>query len=97
MKFTSANTTDYRNTLILAIKLFMEENNLTEVSLADTVFNTKADWKSLIIKDGELLVLHQPSQFIDHEWTHDFEFVTLYDIINLQTIVTDKIYSLFSF
>ena len=95
--FTNAKTINYSNALINAIKIFMEDNNLTEVSLKDTIFHKKGGWKSLIIVDDELLILHEASYFTKKDFTHNFEFVSLIDIINLQEVVMDKIYSMFSF
>lgn len=95
MKFSNANTQNYKKALLTSIKELMLENNIMEVSLKDTIFEKNGEWKSIIIENDELKVLRHPSQFINKEWTHDFEFVTPRDIANLQPVVLNKVYSMF--
>ncbi len=94
-KYTSAETTNYKNALINAIKIFMEDNHLTEVSLKGTDFYTKGEWKSLVIEDGELKILRRANESLNKEWTETFMYISLYDIVNVQKEVMKKIYSLY--
>lgn len=95
MIFSNAKTDNYKKALLTSIKELMLENNIMEVSLKDTIFEKNDEWKSIIIENDELKVLHHPSQFINKEWTHDFKFVTPRDIANLQPVVLNKVYSMF--
>ena len=96
-KYTSAETTNYKNALINAIKVFMEDNHLTEVSLEGTIFYTKGEWKSLVIEDGELKILRRANELYNKEWTETFMYISLYDIVDVQKEVMKKIYSLYQF
>ena len=95
MIFSNAKTDNYKKALLTSIKELMLENNIMEVSLKDTIFEKNGEWKSIIIENDELKVLRHPSQFINKEWTHDFEFISIRDIVNLQTVVLNKVLSMF--
>ena len=96
MKLTYVKTDNFIISMINSIKELMLENNLTEVSLAGTVFEKNARWNALVIENDELKVFHKANSLIPKDWTHNFEFVHRYDIINLQQVVLEILEKKFS-
>ena len=70
----------------------MKENNLSTISLKDTIFEKKGRWKELFLNENnELRIKHHSSEYIPFEFEEDFKFVNSLDIVNLIKIVYDKV------
>jgi hypothetical protein len=85
-------TRNFCQTLIHSIKEFMKENNLSTISLKDTIFEKKGRWKELFLNENnELRIKHHSCEYIPFEFEEDFEFINSLDIVNLIKIVYDKV------
>lgn len=98
MKFTMVKTNGFIDVVINSIEVLMIENGVNEINLDNTPFRENGNWKSIFLNnDNKLMVRRLPSEYIKHEWEHDFTHICTIDILNLQKFVYDKLSKMFSF
>lgn len=96
MKITYLKTDNFRDAIINSIIALMQENGYNKLMLIDSVFETRGNWKGLVIKNNKLLIIHRDPIPGGDDFLHDFTYVTTVDIINLQKVVYDYIANDFS-
>lgn len=97
MKYSSIKTVEFSKSVLDSIKVLMTENDIKEVDLTETIFGENGGWKSIEIVNNDLIINRQPTEYIKQDWYHDFEFVCMIDIINLQKVVYELILKKFAF
>ena len=83
MKITYLKTNNFRDALINSIIALMRENKYNKLMLIDSVFETRGNWKGLVIKNNKLLIIHRNPIPGEDDFLHDFTYVTTIVIVLL--------------
>ena len=84
MKITTLNSDNYLNTLVNAIKALMEENNITEIPMDDTIFGKKAGWEKIVLQDNKVCykkTIFEKTLYIDLNSIHRWDIVALQEVL----------------